>query len=136
MVVLLGEIFLVISEECVQLDALLEVLDGLHASDLFQEVKVAIDIDACADESVPVDALNADVGIVLLELEVDSLEEVDVGALDGVHVVARHLELVEIKVLGEDLHLSVFYLLLINFSNPINRQRASQPMPHHNYYYI
>ena len=127
MVVLLGEIFLVISEECIQLDALLEVLDGLHASDLFQEVKVAIDIDACADESVPVDALNADVGVVLLELEVDSLEEVDVRALDGVHVVARHLELVEVKVLGEDLHLSVLYLLLINFSNPINRLRFAVP---------
>ena len=106
-VVFLWEIFLVVSEEGIQLDALLEVLDGLHASDLFQEIEVAVDVDACADESVPVDALNANVGVVLLELEVDSLEEVDVWTLNGVHVVTRHLELVEVKVLGEHLHLCV-----------------------------
>jgi hypothetical protein len=104
-VVFLWEIFLVVSEESVQLDALLEVLNGLHASDLFQEIEVAIHVDACTDESVPVDALDADVGVVLLELEVHGLEEVDVGALDGVHVVTGHLELVEVEVLGEDLHL-------------------------------
>lgn len=34
LVVFLWVIFLVVSEESVQLDALLEVLDGLHASDL------------------------------------------------------------------------------------------------------
>ena len=93
-----------VSEESVQLDALLEVFDGLHASDLLQEVEVTIHINACPDESVPVNALNSNVGIVLLELEVHSLEEVDVGALDCVHVLFRHLKLVEVKVLGEDLH--------------------------------
>ena len=41
MIVFLWEIFLVVSEECVKLDALLEVLDGLHASDLLQEVEVS-----------------------------------------------------------------------------------------------
>lgn len=60
---------------------------------------------------MPVDALDANVGVVLLELEVDGLEEVDVGTLDGVHVVARHLELVEVKVLGEDLHLCVISII-------------------------
>ncbi len=34
MVVLLREVFLVVSEESVELDALLEVLDSLHASDV------------------------------------------------------------------------------------------------------
>ncbi len=94
-----------VSEESVELDALLEVFDGLHASDLLQEVEVAIYVDASADQSVPMDALKSDVGVVLLELEVNCLEEVNVGALDGVHVVARHLKLIEIEVLGEDFHL-------------------------------
>jgi hypothetical protein len=118
-IVFLWEIFLVVSEECVKLDALLEVLDGLHASDLLQEVEVSVHVDACADEPVPVDTLDSDVGIVLLELEVDGLEEVDVWALDSVHVLARHLKLVEIKVLGEHLHLCyIYYKLIIQiFSN-------------------
>ena len=98
-----------VSEESVQLNALLEVLDSLHASDLFQEIEVSVDIDACSDKSVPVNALNAEVGVVLLELEVDGLVEVYVGTLDGVHVVARHLELVEVKVLGKHLHLCYIY---------------------------
>jgi hypothetical protein len=104
-VVFLWEIFLVVSEESVELDALLEVFDGLHASDLLQEVEVAIHVDASADQSVPMDALKSDVGVVLLELEVNCLEEVNVRALNGVHVVARHLKLIEIEVLGEDFHL-------------------------------
>jgi hypothetical protein len=112
-VVFLWEIFLVVSEESVQLDALLEVLDSLHASNLLQEVEVAVDVDACTDETVPVDALESDIGVVLLELEVDGLEEVDVWALDCVHVLARHLKLVEIKVLGEHLHLCYIYYKLI-----------------------
>ncbi len=109
MVVFLWEIFLVVSEECVKLDALLEVLDSLHASDLLQEVEVSVCVDACADEPVPVHALDSNVGIVLLELEVDSLEEVDVGTLDSVHILACHLKLVEIKVLWEHLHLCYIY---------------------------
>lgn len=51
------------------------------------------------------DALELDVGVVLLELEVDRFVEVDVGALDGVHVLSRHFKLVEVEVLGEHLHL-------------------------------
>ena len=94
-----------VSEESVQLDALLEIFDGLHASDLLQEVEVTINVDACTDQSVPMDALESDVGVVLLELEVNCLEEVNVRALNGVHVVARHLKLIEIEVLGEDFHL-------------------------------
>ena len=112
-VVFLWEIFLVVSEESVKLDALLEVFDGFHASDLLQEVEVTINVDASTDQSVPVDALKSDVGIVLLELEVNCLEEVNVGALNGVHVVARHLKLIEIEVLGEDLHLKYIYLLIL-----------------------
>jgi hypothetical protein len=91
----------------------LEVLDGLQASDLLQEIEVSVNVDACADEPVPVDTLDSDVGVVLLELEVDGLEEVDVWALDCVHVLARHLKLVEIKVLGEHLHLCYIYYKLI-----------------------
>jgi len=112
-VVFLWEIFLVVSEESVQLDALLEIFDGLHASDLLQEVEVTINVDACSDQSVPMDALESDVGVVLLELEVNCLEEVNVRALNGVHVVARHLKLIEVEVLGEDLHLNNIYLLIL-----------------------
>ena len=108
MVVFLWEIFLVVSEECVQLNALLEVLDSFHAPDFLQEIEVAIDIDACTDESVPVDALDPDVGVVLLELEVNGLVEVDVRTLDRVHVVTSHLELVEVKVFWKHLHLCVY----------------------------
>ena len=81
-----------------------EVFDGLHAADLFQEIEVAVDIHAGSDQSVPVDTLQLDVGIVLLELEVNGLVEVYVGTLDGVHVHARHLKLVEVKILWEHLH--------------------------------
>ena len=98
-----------VSEESVKLNALLEVLDGLHASDLLQEIEVSVDVDASTDKSVPMDTLDSDVGIVLLELEVDSLEEIDVGTLDCVHVLARHLKLVEVKVLWENLHLCYIY---------------------------
>lgn len=98
-----------VSEEGIKLDALLEVLDGLHASDLLQEIEVAINIDASADQSVPVDALESDVGVILLELEVNGLEEVDVGTLDSVHILACHLKLVEIEVFGEHLHLCYIY---------------------------
>ena len=93
-----------VGEEWVELEALFEVLHGLHAADLFQEIEVAVDIHAGPDQSVPVHTLQLDIGIVLLEFEVDGLVEVDVGALDGVHVHARHLELVEVKILWEHLH--------------------------------
>ena len=114
-VVFLGEVLLVVGEEGVQLDALLEVLDCFHASDLLQEIEVAVNINACSDESVPVNALNLDVSVVLLELEVNCLVEVYVGSLDCVHVCPCHFKLVEIKVLWEDLHLiSIIINLLIS----------------------
>jgi hypothetical protein len=82
----LREILLVVSEEGVELDTLFEVFNSLHASNLLKEIKVAVNINAGSDESVPVHALNPNVGIVLLELEVNGLIEVDVGTLNGVHV--------------------------------------------------
>ncbi len=104
MIVLIWVVFLVIGEEGIELEALFEVLDSFHATDLLEEVEVAVDVDAGPDQAVPVDALQLDVGIVLLELEVDRLVEVYVRSLDRVHIHAGHLKLVEVKVLGEHLH--------------------------------
>ena len=104
-IVLLGVVFLVVSEERVELNALLEVLDGLEASDVLQEVEVTVSVNTSTDESVPVDALKLHVGVIFLEREVKSLAEVDVGSLDGVHVLTSGLKLVEIEVFGENLHL-------------------------------
>ena len=103
-VVLVSIILLMISEEPIELNALLEVLDSLHASDVLQEIEVSVNVDASSDKSVPVDALELDVSVVLLEGEVKGLAEVDVGTLNGVHVLACHLKLVEVKVFGEDFH--------------------------------
>jgi len=47
-----------------------------------------VNVDASSDESVPVDALQLDVGVVLLELEVDCLEEVNIWSLDSVHILS------------------------------------------------
>ena len=52
-------------------------------------------------------ALQFDVRIVNLEREVQGLTKVDVGALDRVHVFSCSLELVELEVLGEHLHLLI-----------------------------
>ena len=103
-VILLGEVFLMIGEEPVQLDALLEVLSRLEASNILEEIKVAVCVDARLDHSVPVDALQLDVGVVLLEVEVERAAKPDVWTFDGVHVFTSHLELVEVEVLGEYLH--------------------------------
>ena len=96
-----------IGEESIELDALLEVLRRLQASDVLEEVEVSICIDACFDHSVPVDALQLDVGVVLLEVEVESATEPNVGTLDSVHVLTRHFKLVEVKVLWEYLHCKI-----------------------------
>ena len=56
-IVLLGVVFLVVSEEGVELNALLEVLNGLEASDVLQEVEVTVSVNTSTDKSVPVDAL-------------------------------------------------------------------------------
>jgi len=103
-VVLLWEVFLVVGEERVQLYTLFEVFNSFHAPDLFEEVEVSVNIDACSDESMPMDTLELDVCVILLELEVDRLVEVYVGTLYRVHVFAGHLELVEVEVLGEHFH--------------------------------
>ena len=104
-IVLLGVVFLVVSEERVELEALLEVLDGFEASDVLEEVEVTVSVNTSTDESVPVDALKLHVGVIFLEREVKSLAEVDVGSLDGVHVLTGGLKLVEIEVFGENLHI-------------------------------
>ncbi len=72
---------------------------------MLQEVEVAVNVDARPDQPVPVNALQLDVRIVLLEVEVNSLEEVDVGPLDGVHVLACHFELVVVEILWKHLHI-------------------------------
>ena len=95
-----------VSKECIQLDALLEVLDCLSAPDLFQEIEVAIYIDTSSNQSVPMNTLNPYVSIVFLKLEVDGFEEIDVWSLDGVHVLSSHLKLIKIEVFREHLHLN------------------------------
>ena len=115
-VVFVRVVLLVVGEEGVELEALLEVLGGLEAANVLQHVKVTVRVNACLDESVPVDALETDVGVVLLEAEVHGGVEANVWALDGVHVFTRHLELVEVEVFWEHLHflskVNILYLLL------------------------
>ena len=112
-VVFLRVIFLVVSEESIELNALFEVLNSFHTSNLLKEIEVSVNIDASSNKSVPVHTLNLDVSVELLELEVNSLVEIDVWSLDCVHVLSSHFELIKIKILGEDLHLQ-YLLLLIN----------------------
>lgn len=69
-VVLVGVVLLVVGEEGVQHEALLEVFHGLEATDVVKHVKVAVGVDATSDESVPVDALQFQVGVVILEVKV------------------------------------------------------------------
>ena len=102
MVVFLWVILLVIGEEAIELDALFEVLCCFETLDVLEEVKVSVRVNAGADESVPVDALKLDVGVVILEVRINC--ESNVGALDGVHVLARHFKLVEVKIFREYLH--------------------------------
>ena len=115
-VVFVRVVLLVVGEEGVELEALLEVLGGLEAANVLQHVKVTVRVNACLDESVPVDALETDVGVVLLEAEVHGGVEANVWTLDGVHVFTRHLELVEVEVFWEHLHflskVNILYLLL------------------------
>lgn len=69
-VVLLWVVFLVVGEEGIDLEALLEVSGALVAADVLHEFEVAVGVDASTNHSVPVDALQFDVGVVLLEREV------------------------------------------------------------------
>ena len=106
-VIFIGVVLLVIGEESIELDALLEVLNGLEASHVLKEIKIAVHIDASSDEPVPVDALEFDVGVIFLEFEINSLAKIDVWSLDCVHVFTGHFELVEIEVLWKYLHLFI-----------------------------
>ena len=57
MIILLWIILLVISEEPIELYALLEILNSLETSDVLKEIEISIDVDASSDKSMPVDAL-------------------------------------------------------------------------------
>jgi hypothetical protein len=111
-VVFVGIILLVVCEESIELDALFEVFDGFEASNVLEEIEISEYVDACSDESVPVDTLDLDVGVILLELESDGLSEVDVWSLNSVHVFTCHFELVEIEVFWEHLH---FLCIIIKY---------------------
>ena len=97
------------------MEALLEVLSSLETADILEHVEVTIGVSACLDETVPVDALKAHVGIILLEREVHGAVETNVWSLDSVHVFTSHLELREIEVFWEHLHLAIINLI-INFT--------------------
>ena len=103
-IVLLGIVFLVLREECIKRHALLEVLCRLETLDVFQELEVSVSINTGSNDSLPVNALQLDVGVVLLEVEVQGRTEINVGALDRVHVITSHFKLIEVEVLWEDLH--------------------------------
>ena len=103
-IILVWIVFLVVGEETIQLYALLEVLDGLHASDVLEEIEITVNVNAGSDKSVPVNTLQLKIGVVLLELEHVSLSEVNVWSLDRMHVFSRHLKLIEIEVFREHLH--------------------------------
>ena len=105
MVILVWEVFLVVREETIKLYALLEVLNSLDASNVLKKIEVAIAVDASSDKSMPVNALELDVGVILLEFEVDGETEVNIWSLDCVHIFTGHLKLVEIEVLWEHLHI-------------------------------
>ena len=76
-----------------------------HAPDVLQELEITVYIHACIDQPVPVDTLQLDVSIILLETEVQSLVEVDVWSLDCEKVLSSHRKLVEVEVFGEHLHI-------------------------------
>ena len=103
-IILVWIVLLVVSKETVKLDALSEILNRLQASDVLEEVEIAEDVDASSNESMPVNALQLDIGVILLELKVDCFSEVDIWSLDGMHVFTRHLELGEVEIFREHLH--------------------------------
>ena len=82
-----------------------EILGCFQASNILEEIKVSVSVDAGTDHAMPVNTLQFDVRIVLLEVKVQSTSEVDVGTLNCMHVLTRHFKLVEIEVFGEYLHL-------------------------------
>lgn len=96
------------------MQALFEVFDGLETTNVLEEIEVAVSVDTSADQSVPVDTLQLNVGVVDLEVEIDGLSEVDVGTLDRVHIFSRGFKLVELKVLGEHLHFNQLIIIMTN----------------------
>ena len=105
-VVLLWVVFLVVGEERIEADTLLKVRGNFTAANVLSILEVAKSVDACLEESVPVNALQLDVSIVFLVLEVQGLAKVDIWPLDGVHVLPGHVKLTEVEVLWEYLHFS------------------------------
>ena len=67
MIVLVRVVLLVVGEECVELEALLEILSGFEAANVLQHIEVAIGVDTSLDETVPVDTLQTNICVVLLE---------------------------------------------------------------------
>ena len=57
MVVLIWIVFLVVGKESIEVYTLFEVLNSLQASQVLQELEVSVNVQACSDNSVPVDAL-------------------------------------------------------------------------------
>ena len=105
-----------VGKECVQSQTLSEVLGGFQAADVVEHVEVSVSVGTSSDKSLPVDALELDVGMVLLELEVHEESEVNVWALDAVLVLTGHDELVEVKHLWEDLHFDLRIQDIINYN--------------------
>lgn len=93
-----------VGEERVQLQTLSEVLDGFDAAQVLEEIKITIYVDASSDESVPVDALQFQVGVVLLELEVECLVEINVRSFNRVHVVVCRHKLICVEKFRENFH--------------------------------
>ena len=57
MVIFIGEVLLMVSEESIELDALFEVFNCFETSDMLQKFKVTIHIDTCTDQTVPMHTL-------------------------------------------------------------------------------
>lgn len=105
MEVLVRVILLVVGKVGVEREALSEVLGGFKAANVLEEVEIAESVNACVDEFVPVDALQAQVSVVLLEREVKCVVEVDIWTLNRVHLLdGRQLELGLVEVFGENSH--------------------------------
>ena len=103
--VLVRVVLLVVGEVSVKLETLSEVLGGFEAADVLEEVEIAESVNACIHESVPVHALQPQVGVILLEREVNCVVEVDIWTLNRVRLLhARQLELGLVEVLGENSH--------------------------------
>ena len=60
-VVLISIIFLVVSKEAIELNALFEILDSFEASNMLEEIEISEHVDACSDKSMPVNALDLNI---------------------------------------------------------------------------